>query len=129
MTSVLEFEVRLQGAEKEALALRRDLRDTLLNGGAVQADEVDVDHPAPGRRSAALEIVGLVVSFVGSLAAAIQVMQGWQRKKSNKAEVDTTLVVTVDNVTVTLSEVPTPEEFDALQKLLTERAGQDDHEQ
>lgn len=129
MTPVLEFEVRLQAAEKEALQLRRDLRAALLDGGAVEADEVDVDQPPAGRRSATVEIVGLVVSFVGTLAAAIQVMQGWQRKKGKGAEADKTLTVMVNSVTVTLSEVPTPEELTALQKLLAESEGQDDHGQ
>lgn len=127
MTPVLEFEVRLRAAEQEAVALRRDLRDALLTGGAVRADEVDVDYPPPGTRSAALEIVGLIVQFAGTLAAAIQVMQGWQRKKDNAAEADKTLNVTVDSVTVTLSEVPTPEELTALQKLLEEREGRGEH--
>ncbi|MDA3627088.1 hypothetical protein OU415_16710 [Saccharopolyspora sp. WRP15-2] len=129
MSPVLEFEVRLQAAErrKDALRLRGDLRDALLDAGAVRADEVDVDQPEPGRRSAAVDIIGLVVQFAGTFAAAIQVMQGWQRKKK-RDETDKTLTLTVDGVTVTLSEVPTPAELEALQKLIDGREGRADHE-
>ncbi|GAA1298337.1 effector-associated constant component EACC1 [Saccharothrix xinjiangensis] len=121
MTPVLELELRLvaaDGRRSGAVRSRRELQDALLDAGAAKVDEVDVDHPPPGRRAGELEIVGLLVSSTGTLAAVVQVLQGWKRKKAHTAEPDTALTLTIGGVTVNISDVPTPEELNEIRALL-----------
>lgn len=130
MTSVLELELRLHAADDQrgdAARLRTDLEAVLLDNGAVKVDEVDVGQPPPGRRSGVLEIIGLLVESTGTLAAMVQVLQGWKRKKAETAEKDIALTMTIGDVTVNLSEIPTPEELDRIRDLIERFDGDADH--
>lgn len=121
MTSVLELELRLDaGAQSRAAAtrLRTDLKGVLLDNGAAQVNEVDVAQPPPGRRSGVVEIIGLLVSAGGTLAAVIQVLQAWKQKKAKPADQDVTLTLTVSGVTVNINEVPTSTELAEIRDLI-----------
>ncbi|MFI0480186.1 hypothetical protein [Actinomadura sp. 9N215] len=128
MTSVQRFELRLVSIEDrpKALRLRDEVRDVLADLGALKVEEVDVGDPPPGRRSGDLDIVGLLVAIAGSLAAIVQVLEGWQRRHANRGETDTTLTLTIGEFTVTLSHVPTPEELDRIQDLIERFDGRSD---
>lgn len=128
MASVLTFELGLAATEDRATALRLrdDLRDTLLDHGAVKVDEVDVGHPPPGRRAGVAEWIGLIVAAAGTLAAVLQVLEAWQSRHANSDDADTTITLRVGEVTVTISNVPTPEELSLIRALLERIDGRAD---
>lgn len=125
MTSVLEFEARLAATpdRRTAVRLRDDLSAALREAGAVQVDEVDVGMPPPGRRAGEVEIVGLVVSFAGTLATVFQVLREWLGRRAGDAEGGTTITVRIGDASVTIADPPTPAELNVIVELIERHDG------
>lgn len=123
----LEFEIRLDDVpdRREALRLRDELRDVLRDAGAARVTEVDVGDPEPGRRSTEVQIIGVIVSFVGSMVAVIQLLQAWYWRKAQLRGPLPCVTLRIDGVTLVISDPPTEAELRLIRELIERYDGRE----
>ncbi|MBO2445707.1 hypothetical protein J4573_01250 [Actinomadura barringtoniae] len=127
MTSVLEFELRLDeaGDHRRGVRLRSELSAALRDARVVsEVDDVDVAQPPSDHRAADMEIIGLLVSTVGTIAAVIQVVQDFLHRRAAADEAPT-ISLRIGDVTVVIADPPTSQELDMIGALIERYDGGD----